>query len=256
MTYKNNIKLDILAVGVHPDDVELSCSGTLLRQISLGNSIGLLDLTLGELGTRGNATIRTQEAMTAANMMGALVREQLDLEDGFFVQNRDNLLKIIRIIRKYRPEIVLANALEDRHPDHGRAAKLTAEACFLSGLIKIETLNTVTPVRDEAESIKGGLQEAWRPKAVYHYIQDRTLKPNFAVDISDFVDKKFELIMAYKSQFFNADSSEPMTPISSQSFLDSIRGKDAVYGRYMGVAYAEGFNVARTIGVKDLFDLV
>ena len=245
MTYKNNIKLDILAVGVHPDDVELSCSGTLLRQISLGNSIGLLDLTLGELGTRGNATIRTQEAMTAANMMGALVREQLDLEDGFFVQNRDNLLKIIHIIRKYRPEIVLANALEDRHPDHGRAAKLTAEACFLSGLIKIETLDT-----------EGGLQEAWRPKAVYHYIQDRTLKPDFAVDISDFVDKKFELIMAYKSQFFNADSSEPMTPISSQSFLDSIRGKDAVYGRYMGVAYAEGFNVARTIGVKDLFDLV
>ena len=245
MTHKNNIKLDILAVGVHPDDVELSCSGTLLGQISLGNSVGLLDLTLGELGTRGSASIRTQEAMTAANMMGAVVREQLDLEDGFFVQNRDNLLKIIRIIRKYRPEIVLANALEDRHPDHGRAAKLTTEACFLSGLIKIETYNT-----------EGGLQEAWRPKVVYHYIQDRSLKPDFAVDISDFVDKKFELIMAYKSQFFNADSSEPMTPISSQSFLDSIRGKDAVYGRYMGVAYAEGFNVARTVGVKDLFDLV
>ncbi len=245
MTHKNNIKLDILAVGVHPDDVELSCSGTLLRQISLGNSVGLLDLTLGELGTRGNATIRTQEAMTAADMMGATVREQLDLEDGFFVQNKDNLLKIIHIIRKYRPEIVLANALEDRHPDHGRAAKLTAEACFLSGLIKIETPNT-----------EGGLQEAWRPKVVYHYIQDRSLKPDFAVDISDFVDKKFELIMSYKSQFFNADSSEPMTPISSQSFLDSIRGKDAVYGRYMGVAYAEGFNVARMVGVKDLFNLV
>lgn len=245
MTHKDKIKLDILAVGVHPDDVELSCSGTLLRQISLGNSVGLLDLTLGELGTRGNATIRTQEAMTAAKMMGALVREQLDLEDGFFVQNRDNLLKIIRILRKYRPEIVLANAVEDRHPDHGRAAKLTAEACFLSGLIKIETSDT-----------EGVAQEAWRPKVVYHYIQDRSLKPDFAVDISDFVDKKFELIMAYKSQFFNADSSEPMTPISSQSFLDSIRGKDAVYGRYMGVAYAEGFNVARTVGVKDLFDLV
>ncbi len=245
MTHKDNIKLDILAVGVHPDDVELSCAGTLLRQISLGNSVGLLDLTLGELGTRGNATIRTQEAMAAAEMMGALVREQLDLEDGFFVQNRDNLLKIIRILRKYRPEIVLANAIEDRHPDHGRAAKLTAEACFLSGLIKIETHDT-----------EGVLQEAWRPKVVYHYIQDRSLKPDFAIDISDFVDKKFELIMAYKSQFFNADSSEPMTPISSPAFLDSIRGKDAVYGRYMGVAYAEGYNVARTIGVKDLFDLV
>lgn len=245
MTHKDNIKLDILAVGVHPDDVELSCSGTLLRQISLGNSIGLLDLTLGELGTRGNATIRTQEAMAAAEMMGALVREQLDIEDGFFVQNRDNLLKIIRILRKYRPDIVLANAIEDRHPDHGRAAKLTAEACFLSGLIKIETYDT-----------EGVLQKAWRPKVIYHYIQDRSLKPDFAIDISDFVDKKFELIMAYKSQFFNADSSEPMTPISSPAFLDSIRGKDAVYGRYMGVAYAEGYNVARTIGVKDLFDLV
>ncbi len=245
MIKSDKIKLDILAVGVHPDDVELSCSGTLLRQISLGNTVGLLDLTLGELGTRGNATIRTQEATTAARMMGALVREQLDLEDGFFIQNRDNLLKIIRVIRKYRPEIVLANAIEDRHPDHGRAAKLTAEACFLSGLIKIETVDT-----------EGGLQEAWRPKVVYHYIQDRSLKPDFAIDISDFVNKKFELIMAYKSQFFNADSSEPITPISSSSFLDSIRGKDAVYGRYIGVAYAEGYNVGRTIGVKNLFDLV
>ncbi len=245
MINKDKIKLDILAVGVHPDDVELSCAGTLLRQISLGNTVGLLDLTLGELGTRGSAAIRTQEAMNAAKMMGALVREQLDLEDGFFVQNRDNLLKTIRIIRKYRPEIVLANAIEDRHPDHGRAAKLTAEACFLSGLIKIDTYDT-----------EGVLQKAWRPKVVYHYIQDRSLKPDFAIDISDFVDKKFELIMAYKSQFFNADSSEPMTPISSPAFLDSIRGKDAVYGRYMGVAYAEGYNVARTIGVKDLFDLV
>jgi N-acetylglucosamine malate deacetylase 1 len=161
MAFKNNIKLDILAVGVHPDDVELSCSGTLLRQISLGNSVGLLDLTLGELGTRGDAATRTQEAMLAAQIMGAKVREQLDIEDGFFVQNQANLLKIIRIIRQYRPEIVLANALEDRHPDHGRAAKLTADACFLSGLVKIETQDT-----------EGGLQEPWRPKTVYHYIQD------------------------------------------------------------------------------------
>ncbi len=244
MNPNHKTKLDILAVGVHPDDVELSCSGTLLRQISLGNSIGLLDLTLGELGTRGNATIRTQEAMAAAEIMGAKVREQLDLEDGFFVQNRDNLLKIIRIIRKYRPEIVLANAVEDRHPDHGRAAKLTAEACFLSGLMKIETLDT-----------EGVAQAAWRPKAVYHYVQDRALKPDFAIDISDFVEKKYETIMAYKSQFYNPDNSEPMTPISSQSFLDSIRGKDAVYGRYIGVAYAEGYNVGRIIGVKNLFDL-
>jgi N-acetylglucosamine malate deacetylase 1 len=245
MAFKNNIKLDILAVGVHPDDVELSCSGTLLRQISLGNSVGLLDLTLGELGTRGDAATRTQEAMLAAQIMGAKVREQLDIEDGFFVQNQANLLKIIRIIRQYRPEIVLANALEDRHPDHGRAAKLTADACFLSGLVKIETQDT-----------EGGLQEPWRPKTVYHYIQDRALKPDFVIDISDFVDKKFELIMAYKSQFFDPESDEPMTPISSPAFLNSIRGKDSVYGRYIGVSYAEGYNSARTVGVKDLFDLV
>lgn len=245
MDFNKNIKLDILAVGVHPDDIELSCAGTLLRQISLGSKVGLLDLTLGELGTRGTATIRTQEAMASAQLMGALVREQLDLEDGFFMQNQDNLLKIIRIIRQYRPEIVLANALEDRHPDHGRAAKLTAEACFLSGLTKIETQNT-----------EGGQQEAWRPKAVYHYIQDRALKPDFAVDISGFMDKKFETIMAYKSQFFNPNSDEPMTPIASQAFLDSVRGKDSVYGRYIGVAYAEGYNVGRTVGVTNLFDLI
>lgn len=245
MDSKNNLKLDILAVGVHPDDIELSCAGTIFRQISLGNSVGLLDLTLGELGTRGNAAIRTQEAMNAAQLMGAKVREQLDLEDGFFVQNRDNLLKIITIIRKYRPDIVLANAIEDRHPDHARAAQLTAEACFLSGLIKIETQNT-----------EGGRQNAWRPKAVYHYIQDRSLKPDFAIDISDFVDKKFEVIMAYKSQFFDPNSDEPATPISSQAFLDSIRGKDSVYGRYIGVPYAEGYNVGRTIGITNLFDLI
>ena len=245
MDSNHPIKLDILAVGVHPDDVELSASGTLLRQISLGNSVGLLDLTRGELGTRGSATIRTEEAMTAAKMMGAKVRVQLDLEDGFFTQNRDNLLKIIQVIRTYRPEIILANALDDRHPDHGRAAKLTADACFLSGLIKVETQNT-----------EGGLQEPWRPKNIYHYIQDRVLKPDFAIDMTDFVDKKFELIGAYKSQFFNPNSDEPMTPISSASFLEAIRGKDANFGRSIGVHYAEGYNVARTVGITDLFDLI
>ena len=245
MNLNHPIKLDILAVGVHPDDVELSAAGTLLRQISLGNSVGLLDLTLGELGTRGSAKIRTEEAMVAAKMMGAKVRVQLDLEDGFFTQNRSNLLKIIQVIRTYRPEIILANALDDRHPDHGRAAKLTADACFLSGLIKVETHNT-----------EGGLQEPWRPKNIYHYIQDRVLKPDFAIDITDFVDKKFEIIGAYKSQFFNPNSDEPMTPISSASFLEAIRGKDANFGRSIGVHYAEGYNVARTVGIMDLFDLI
>ena len=239
------MKLDILAIGVHPDDVELSCSGTLLSQIQKGYKIGLLDLTLGELGTRGSAELRTQEAMESARIMGALVREQLDLKDGLFTHNEVELLKIIRVIRKYCPTIIFANALEDRHPDHGRAAKLTSDACFLSGLIKIQTT-------DEA----GVPQAAWRPKQVYHYIQDKALKPDFAVDISSFMDKKFETIMAYKSQFFDPLSNEPVTPISSKSFLDSVRGKDAVYGRYIGVEYAEGFNVNRTIGVDDIFDLL
>jgi N-acetylglucosamine malate deacetylase 1 len=239
------MKLDILAIGVHPDDVELSCSGTLLSHIQKGYKIGLLDLTLGELGTRGSAELRTQEAMESARIMGALVREQLDLKDGLFTQNEVELLKIIRVIRKYCPNIVFANALEDRHPDHGRAAKLTADACFLSGLIKIQTTDDT-----------GEPQAAWRPKQVYHYIQDKALKPDFAVDISPFMDKKFETIMAYKSQFFDPLSNEPVTPISSKSFLDSVRGKDAVYGRYIGVEYAEGFNVNRTIGVNDIFDLL
>jgi N-acetylglucosamine malate deacetylase 1 len=239
------MKLDILAVGVHPDDVELSCCGTLLKHIDLGYKVGLLDLTKGELGTRGNAEIRTEEAMASAQLMGALVREQLDLEDGFFLQNKESILKIVKILRQYRPDIVFANALEDRHPDHGRASKLIADACFLSGLIKIETHGN-----------DGRTQSAWRPKTVYHYIQDRALKPDFAIDISKYMDKKFECIMTFKSQFFDPLSSEPSTPISSQGFLESVKGKDATYGRYIGVNYAEGFNVARTIGVNNIFDLI
>jgi N-acetylglucosamine malate deacetylase 1 len=238
------MKLDILAVGVHPDDVELSCAGTLLRHIDLGYKVGLLDLTLGELGTRGNAEIRTQEALNSAQIMGALVREQLDIEDGFFTHNQANLLKIIHIVRKYQPEIIFANALEDRHPDHGRAAKLIADACFLSGLIKIET------------SDKGEKQAAWRPKNVYHYIQDRVLKADFAIDISDYMEKKFACIAAFKSQFFDPLSNEPVTPISSQSFLDAIKGKDSIYGRYIGCNYAEGFNISRVMGIKNIFDLM
>jgi N-acetylglucosamine malate deacetylase 1 len=239
------MKLDILAIGVHPDDVELSCSGTLLRHIKQGKTVGLLDLTKGELGTRGSAQLRTEEAMNAAEMMGAKVREQLDLADGFFTQNEADLRKIIAVIRRYQPEIVLCNSVEDRHPDHGRAAKMTSDACFLSGLRRIETFEK-----------DGTSQEPWRPKTVYHYIQDRALKPDFVVDISEFVERKFELIMAYKSQFFDPNNTEPVTPISGQSFLDSIRGKDAVYGRYVGVAYAEGFIAGRTVGVQDLFDLI
>lgn len=238
------MKLDILAIGVHPDDVELSCSGTLLKAIDQGRKVGLLDLTRGELGTRGSAKIRAKEAAAAAKLMGALVRENTKMADGFFRQNRKNILKVVRVIRKYQPEIVLANALEDRHPDHGRAAKLTSDACFVAGLAKVLTID------DEDNE-----QERWRPKAIYHYIQDQHLKPDFVVDITPFIDRKMELILAFKSQFYDPDSTEPESPISSQNFLESIKAKNRVFGRPAGVDFAEGFNVERTPGVKDLFDL-
>jgi N-acetylglucosamine malate deacetylase 1 len=238
------IHLDLLAIGVHPDDVELSASGTLLRHIAQGKKVGLLDLTRGELGTRGNAQLRTLEALAAAKKMGAIVREQLDLADGFFQHTEANLLKIIPIIRKYRPQIVLANALQDRHPDHGRAAKLVTDACFLSGLVKIET------------QYEGKIQAPWRPKNIYHYIQDRALPADFVIDISEYMDQKLELIFTFKSQFYDPNSSEPMTPIASKDFVEYVRGRDATYGRLIGVAYAEGYNVARAPGVNDLFDLI
>ena len=241
------MKLDILAIGVHPDDVELSCSGTLLKQIDAGSTVGLLDLTKGELGTRGSAKIRTQEANEAAKLMGAKVRVQLDLADGFFAHTDDNLKHIIKMIRRFQPEIVLANAVDDRHPDHGRAAKLTADACFLSGLVKIETYDNTA-----AEKHK---QLPWRPKFVYHYIQDRSLKPDFVVDISAYMNRKIELILTFRSQFYNPDSNEPETPISGESFLNSLRSKDAVYGRHIGANYAEGFTSVKYIGVNNLFDL-
>ena len=238
------MKLDILAIGVHPDDVELSCSGTLLKHIDQGKKVGLLDLTRGELGTRGSAEIRDQEAADSAKLMGALVRENLAMADGFFENSKENKLKIIQIIRKYQPEIVLANAIDDRHPDHGRSAKLAHDACFLAGLVKI-------PTKDE----DGQLQERWRPKAVYHYIQDYHLTPDFIVDITPYVDKKRALIMAFKSQFYNPNSTDLASPISSKSFLDSVFSKNSVFGRSAGLEYAEGFTVARPPVVKDLFDL-
>ncbi len=237
------MKLDILAIGVHPDDVELSCSGTCLKHIAMGKKVGLLDLTRGELGTRGSAEIRDDEAAEAARLMGAVCRENLGMADGFFENSKDNKLKIVEAIRKYQPEIVLANALEDRHPDHGRAAQLVNDACFLSGLVKIPTCTDAGP------------QEHWRPKAVYHYIQDRNLKPDFVVDITPYMDKKMELIFAFKSQFYNPGSNEPISPISEKSFIDFIKAKNRSFGRSAGVEFAEGFNVARTMGVNSLFDL-
>ncbi len=237
------MKLDILAIGVHPDDVELSASGTILKHIALGKTVGILDLTRGELGTRGNAELRAQEATHAAKILGLSIREQLSMADGFFENNEAHQKEIIRIIRKYQPEIVLCNAITDRHPDHGRAAKLTADACFYSGLVKVETKED------------GKIQAAWRPKAVYHYIQDYFIEPDFVIDITPFIGKKIESIMAYSSQFFDPNSKEPETPISTKNFLEYVKSKGSLFGRAINVDYAEGYTVSRYIGIENLFDL-
>ncbi len=237
------MKIDILAIGVHPDDVELSCAGTILKHIALKKKVGMLDLTLGELGTRGSAEIRTKEAKKAAKILGVSFREQLDMADGFFANDEKHQTQIIEIIRKYQPEIILCNAVSDRHPDHGRAAKLVADACFYSGLVKIET-------KQGKKS-----QQAWRPKAVYHYIQDNFIHPDFVIDITKHMDKKMEAIHAFESQFYNPNSKEPATAISSPEFMEAVKAKSSIFGRSIGVRYAEGFTVNRTIGVDSLFHL-
>ena len=238
------MKLDILAIGVHPDDVELSCSGTLLKHIAQGKKVGILDLSHGELGSRGSGDLRLIEAENSAKILGVAVRENLGFADGFFMNDKAHQIEIIKILRKYQPDIVLANAPKDRHPDHGRASQLISEACFYSGLVKIET------------QLEGEGQELWRPKAVYHYIQDRFLKPDFVVDVSAFVDQKMEAIMAFSSQFYNPDSDAPETPISSEKFLDFIKARMANFGRDISVDYAEGFTVERVVGIEDLTQLI
>ena len=237
------MKLDILAIGVHPDDVELSCAGTLLGQIALGKKCGVVDLTQGELGTRGSGPLRLEEAAHSAKILGLSVRDNLGMADGFFVNDKEHQLAIIRKIRQYQPEILICNAVSDRHPDHGRAAKLVSDACFYSGLRRVET---------EQE---GTAQKAWRPKVVYHYIQDHYLKPDFVVDVTAFVETKMEAIRAFKSQFYDPDSKEPESPISVKNFFDVVKGKMSVLGRDAGFDFAEGFTVERVVGVKDLFDL-
>lgn len=234
------MKLDILAIGVHPDDIELGCSGTLIKHIKDGHKVGLCDLTQGEMGTRGSGPLRLKEAEEARKILGAAVRENLGMRDAFFKITEENIIKIARVIRTYQPDIVLANAVSDRHPDHGRASQLTSEACFYAGLAKFEI---------------DGL-ERWRPKVVYHYIQDRYIKPDFVVDITDHIDTKMESILAYKSQFFDPSSAELSTPISGQDFLDYVKAKDRVMGRPIGAKYAEGFTVERAIEVKSLTDLL
>lgn len=238
------MKLDILAFGAHPDDVELGCSGTILKEISLGKKVGIVDLTRGELGTRGSAQIRDEEANAAAKILGVSVRENLEMRDGFFVNDEKHQLEIIKMIRKYEPEIVLCNAIDDRHIDHAKGSKLVSDACFLSGLRKIET------------TVDGEIQAAWRPKLVYHYIQWKNIEPDFVVDITGFTDKKIESILAYRSQFYDPNSNEPESPITSKNFLESLNYRSRDLGRLVGVEFGEGFTVERYLAVNSLGDLI
>lgn len=237
------MKLDILAFGAHPDDVELGCSGTIAKEVSLGKKVGIIDLTRGELGTRGSVEIRNSESAKASEILGVVVRENLDMRDGFFVNDEAHQLKVIEMIRKYQPEIVLCNAVKDRHIDHGKGSKLVSDACFLSGLRQIKT------------ELNGEAQEAWRPKVVYHYIQWQNIEPDFVVDISEFMDKKMDSVLAYGSQFYDPNSKEPVTPIASKNFLDSINYRAQDLGRLVGVDYAEGFTTERYLAVNSLGDL-
>lgn len=239
------MKLDILAFGVHPDDVELGCSGTLLAALAEGKKVGIVDLTRGELGTRGTAETRYAEATRAAEILGVHARENLGMADGFFQNDETNLRKVITAIRKYRPDIILANAVEDRHPDHGRSAKLVADAAFLCGLRKIETTDN------------GNVQEAWKPSYVFHYIQDRFITPSFVVDITPYFEKKMESVLAYTTQFYNpgTNNDEPQTYISSNQFLETVKARALMLGKRIGVAYAEGYLTEKMIGIKS-FDAI
>jgi N-acetylglucosamine malate deacetylase 1 len=237
------MKLDILAFGAHPDDVELGCAATIAKEVSLGKKVGIVDLTRGELGTRGSAEIRDKEASDAANILGLTVRENLNFRDGFFKNDEMHQMEIIRIIRKYQPEIVLCNAVDDRHIDHPKGSNLVSDACFLSGLSKIETkFNEIS-------------QSAWRPKVVYHYMQWKNIEPDFVVDVSGFVDIKMKAILAYSSQFYDPTTNEPETPITSKNFLDSVKYRGQDLGRLIGCDYAEGFTVERYLAVNSLADL-
>lgn len=237
------MQIDLLAFGAHPDDVELGCAGTILSHIEKGKTIGIIDLTHGELGTRGSAELRLEESAAAAKAMGLTVRETLDMPDGFIENNVENRLKVVTMLRKYRPHLVLCNALHDRHTDHGKAGALVAEACFIAGLAKITTLQDEQP------------QLPWRPKVVLHYIQDYYIKPDVVVDITSYFDAKMAVVKTYSSQFYSDNSAEPQTPISVPHFFDFLQGRALDMGRYAGVKYAEGFTTSRPVGVADLTTL-
>ena len=232
------MKADILAFGVHPDDVELGCSGTLIAEAAQGKTVVVVDLTRGELGTRGSAETRDREAADAAKAMGVHARENLRMADGFFQNDETNTRKVIEVIRKYQPEIVLCNAPEDRHPDHGRSSRLVSDAAFLAGLRKIQTV------------YDGSEQKEWRPGYVFHYIQDRYLKPDFLFDISKHFEQKVKAILCYATQFNTTDDSEPQTYISTPDFLDVIKARALMFGKRIGVRYAEGYLTTKMIGVK------
>ena len=238
------MKLDILAFGAHPDDVELGCGATLAKEIALGKKVGIIDLTQGELGTRGSAELRFKEAEKARQILGAEVRENLGFADGFFKNDKEHQLEIIKILRKYQPDVVLCNAIDDRHIDHPKGSSLVSDACFLSGLIKIQTV------------VDGVIQDKWRPKQVYHYIQWKNIEPDFVVDVSDFMTTKEKAVLAYSSQFYDPKSNEPETPITSKNFTESViyRAKDL--GRLIGVEYAEGFTAERYMAVESLDKLI
>ena len=238
------MKLDILAFGAHPDDVELSCGATIAKEIFLGKNVGIIDLTRGELGTRGNTEIRDKESANAGDILGISVRENLGFLDGFFVNDKDHQLEVVKMLRKYKPDIVLCNAIDVRHLDHPKGSHLVSDACFLSGLMKIET------------TLDGKLQDHWRPKHVYHYIQWKDLTPDFVVDVSDFIEIKRNAVKAYSSQFYDIKSTQPETPISSKNFIESIDYRAKNLGRLIGVEYAEGFTTERYVAVENLSKLI
>lgn len=239
----NDYNIDILAIGAHPDDVELGCSGTIAKEIAKGKKVGILDLTRGELGTRGTAEIRDSEAKSAADILGVSFRENLNFKDGFFTNDLNHQLKLIEVIRKCKPSIILCNAIDDRHIDHPKGAKLVVDSCFLSGLKKINTI------------CDGVNQEPWRPKNIYHYIQWKSLTPDFVVDISQYFEIKIKAVKAFKSQFYDGNQSVHDTPISTKNFLDSIEYRAKDLGRLTSVDYAEGFIAARLPLVESISDL-
>ncbi|MCO7352257.1 bacillithiol biosynthesis deacetylase BshB1 [Riemerella anatipestifer] len=238
------MKVDILAIGAHPDDVELGCGGTLAKLISQGKTVAIVDLTEGELGTRGTNETRAMEAKKASDILGVVARENLGMKDGFLCNIEEYQMRIIRMVRKYQPEIIFANATDDRHPDHAKAAKLVSDACFLSGLAKIETVEN-----DEVQLV-------WRPKHIFNYIQWKSINPDFVVDISDFMKKKMEACLAYETQFYNPSSEEPMTPISTKDFLESLTYRAQDLGRLSGVSYAEGFTSEKLIAFKNFDSII